>query len=352
MLGHILKGGSLGNGVTEKCVTATEQAVETPEGGRDRPRTTTASRHRRAASRSGGATSAERDGRPVLGSRQCPTQPRSVPVAGIRDRRPVTVTAAGLGTAAVAVSVGAAAADSPRRVRGSDVRPNEVLRIARGGCQAPLKRPREASPREAAGGRLAPLPWAPHGARPTDAPLLGHPGARASRAPLSAKTRALAGVTATFDARGTWDGCRASAGRHPGEGRSILFQRCPAPARASRRTNWGVPAGVQSLRMCRRRFEHAWAHSQGGHPREWRDGEVRHSHQEGRRDARRWPTSTEDDNRLTPPQGGEPERRRDERRTRRQAGATENRRLKNHRRFSAAASSATVTLADGRVRTP
>jgi hypothetical protein len=72
--------------------------------------------------------------------------------------------------------------------------------------------------------------------------------------------------------------------------------------------------------MCRRRFEHAWAHSQGGLPREWRDGEVRHSHRASRRDARRWPRSTEDDNRLTPPQGGEPERRRDERRTRRQAG--------------------------------
>jgi plasmid stabilization system protein ParE len=110
MLGHILKGGTPGSGVTEKRVTATEQAVATPGGGRDRPRTTTASRHRRAASRSEGATSAERDGRPVLGSRQCPTQPPSVPVAGIRDRRPVTVTASGLGTAAVAVSATATAA--------------------------------------------------------------------------------------------------------------------------------------------------------------------------------------------------------------------------------------------------
>jgi hypothetical protein len=49
----------------EKCVTATKQAVETPGGGRIRPSTTNTTRHRRAASRSGGATSAERDGRPV-----------------------------------------------------------------------------------------------------------------------------------------------------------------------------------------------------------------------------------------------------------------------------------------------
>jgi hypothetical protein len=55
----------LGRRVTEKCVTATEKAVETPGGGRSRPRMTNAPRHRRAASRSGGATSAERDGRPV-----------------------------------------------------------------------------------------------------------------------------------------------------------------------------------------------------------------------------------------------------------------------------------------------
>jgi hypothetical protein len=65
MLGHILKGGTLGNRESEKRVTATKKAVETPGGGRYRPRTTNASRHRRAASRSGGATSAERDGRPV-----------------------------------------------------------------------------------------------------------------------------------------------------------------------------------------------------------------------------------------------------------------------------------------------
>jgi hypothetical protein len=63
--GHNAVWGSPGNGLPENCVTATKQAVETPGGGRSRPRMTFASRHRRAASRSGGATSAERDGRPV-----------------------------------------------------------------------------------------------------------------------------------------------------------------------------------------------------------------------------------------------------------------------------------------------
>jgi hypothetical protein len=72
-------------------------------------------------------------------------------------------------------------------------------------------------------------------------------------------------------------------------------------------------------------FEFRWAQYRVGLPREWRDGEVRHSHQTGRRDARRWPRSIEDDKSLTPSQGGEPERRRDERRTRRQAGASGNR---------------------------
>jgi hypothetical protein len=57
--------GSPGNGLSENCATATKQAVESPGGGRNRPRMTIASRHRRAASRSGGAMSAERDGRPV-----------------------------------------------------------------------------------------------------------------------------------------------------------------------------------------------------------------------------------------------------------------------------------------------
>jgi hypothetical protein len=48
------------------------------------PRTTNAPRHRRAASRSGGATSAERDGRPVHRRTQCPPKPRSV--TGVRGR--------------------------------------------------------------------------------------------------------------------------------------------------------------------------------------------------------------------------------------------------------------------------
>jgi hypothetical protein len=102
-------------------------------------------------------------------------------------------------------------------------------------------------------------------ARPTVAPLLVHPGARESRAPLSTRIR--------------------------------------------------EPAGVPSLRMCRSPSELVRAHSQGGHPRESRHGEARHSHQEGRRAARRWPGLHEDEGRLTPQQGGEPERRRDKRRT-------------------------------------
>jgi hypothetical protein len=63
--------------------------------------------------------------------------------------------------------------------------------------------------------------------------------------------------------------------------------------------------------------EFRWAQYRVGLPREWPPGGVRDSHQAGRRDARRWPRSTEQNERLTPPQGGEPERRRDERRTRR-----------------------------------
>jgi hypothetical protein len=70
-------------------------------------------------------------------------------------------------------------------------------------------------------------------------------------------------------------------------------------------------------------FESGWAQCRVGLPREWPSGEVRHSHQEGRRDARRWLMSPENWERFTPPQGGEPERRRDERRTRRKAGASE-----------------------------
>jgi hypothetical protein len=86
-------------------------------------------------------------------------------------------------------------------------------------------------------------------------------------------------------------------------------------SRAPRSTRGRATAGVPSLRMCRCSSELVRAHSQGGHPRESRIGEARHCHQEGRRDARRWPQPTEDHKRPTPPQGGEPERRRDQRRT-------------------------------------
>jgi hypothetical protein len=172
------------------------------------------------------------------------------------------------------------------------------------------------------GGRVPGIRRPRSGQRPVDS-LSAMPG---SRTRVSENEEgATAGVAATPDARRTGDGCRASAGRHPGEGRPKLFQRCPAPARATRRTMRGVTAGVRSLRMCRRRFEHVWAHSQGGHPREGRNEEACIGGEEGRRDARRWPTPLEDNERLTPPQGGEPERRRDERRMRRQAGIPEKR---------------------------
>jgi hypothetical protein len=53
---------------------------------------------------------------------------------------------------------------------------------------------------------------------------------------LSTRRRSPAGVAATPDARNTRDGCRATAGSPPGDGRPILFQRCPTPASATRRT--------------------------------------------------------------------------------------------------------------------
>jgi hypothetical protein len=113
--------------------------------------------------------------------------------------------------------------------------------------------------------------------------------------------------------------------------------RARYPARAPLSTRIRPSAGVPSLRMCRCPSELVRAHSQGGHPRESRIGEARHSHQEGRRDARRWPTPSENDERRAPPQGGEPERRRDQRRTRRQAGGSEKRAQKRccRTRFSA-----------------
>jgi hypothetical protein len=69
--------------------------------------------------------------------------------------------------------------------------------------------------------------------RPTAAPLLEYRGERESRSKRSTRHRA----PVTAGAGETRDGCRASAGRSPGGGRSILFQRCPAPARAMRRTS-------------------------------------------------------------------------------------------------------------------
>jgi hypothetical protein len=71
--------GSPGSGVSEKCFTGSEQAVETTGGGWNRTSTTNTPRHRRAASRSEGATSAARDGRPMLRRTEA-TDPGQLPV--------------------------------------------------------------------------------------------------------------------------------------------------------------------------------------------------------------------------------------------------------------------------------
>jgi hypothetical protein len=145
-------------------------------------------------------------------------------------------------------------------------------------------------------------PWAPGALRSRCRPLCAPRSPRFTR-PLGTRNPA----TARPDVGDTRDGCRASAGRSSGRGRSILFQRCPAPARAARRTS-------------RRRLPENRAPAT----------------QAGRRDARRWPTALEHEDRHTPPQGGEPKRRRDKRRTRRQAGVSEKRAQGRccHARFS------------------
>jgi hypothetical protein len=151
--------------------------------------------HRRAASRSGGATSAERDGRPVFR--------RNGPRGAAAER-----------------------GSSQRAWR----------------SQAPLKMPREASGRKATGGRLAPLPWAPRRASHRYAPSRTPRGPRIERPAEHENSRT---------------GGRAVHGIVP-------------------------PAS-----------EFQWAQCRGGHPRESRIGEARHSHQAGRRAARRWPPPLE-----------------------------------------------------------
>jgi hypothetical protein len=138
--------------------------------------------------------------------------------------------------------------------------------------------------------RLAPLPWAPaHGATgilPVVGPLLrrhvvfaragsprhqegwclGGRSVRVALTQLSTRRRAPAGVPATSDVGNTRDGCRASAGRRSGR----------RPGRFS----------FSGARL---------PHARNGEP-PWRPpGELRHSHQAGRRDARRWPRSSEDE---------------------------------------------------------
>jgi hypothetical protein len=124
----------------------TEKPLETPGGGRSRPRTTNALRHRRAASRSGGAASAERDGRPVHQRTITSAAPGSESLRthdswarhlfGVRGWNPrpcrsPTLLAAAFPDpvpAAAAVAVSAAAADSPKRARRSQSSLKRVLR--------------------------------------------------------------------------------------------------------------------------------------------------------------------------------------------------------------------------------
>jgi hypothetical protein len=208
-------------------------------------------------------------------------EPVPVPVAvvateALGEWRDPAAAAAAIATAvAAAVAVAAPVTASPKRAWRMPVVAEEEAT-----CRGP-KRNRRNDWHRSHGPRARPV---------TAAPLLVPGEDRESRATLSTRTRA----SAKPDARNTRDGCRASAGRPPGEGRPNLLQRCPAPARTKRRIRWRRPPG-----------------------------EARHSHQAGRRDARRWPRSPEQDECFTPPQGGEPERRRDQRRTRRQAGEAE-----------------------------
>jgi hypothetical protein len=151
-------------------------------------------------------------------------------------------------------------------------------------------------------------PWAPNATGHRCAP------SRASRGPRF--TGSAEHVTSrTGDAWRRGHGGRVPGIRRPLAGRrqTVALSAVPGSRTRDSENEEGATAGVRSLRMCRRRFEHVWAHSQGGHPREERNGEACIGDGAGRRDARRWPTPTEEEVRPTPPQGGEPERRRDER---------------------------------------
>jgi hypothetical protein len=134
--GHNAVWGSPGNGLPEKRATATKKAVEPPGGGRCHSRRTGRSSHRRAASRSGGAMSAERDGRPVGRGNSLWVVAGSESIR-IHDScaRHVFRFPGGRGAAGE---------------RGSSKRARR--------SQAPLKRSRDASGRKATGGRQAPLP--------------------------------------------------------------------------------------------------------------------------------------------------------------------------------------------------
>jgi hypothetical protein len=151
--------------------------------------------------------------------------------------------------------------------------PSEVLRAARGGCQAPLKEDRQTGVRNATGGRLAPQPRAPKATRRRCAP------SRALRGPrivefaeyVKSRTGGRAGDRLSPGPRGTGAG-------HP-----------PVTIRPN----------ADRISFSGARLPHA------------RNGETAGGA------LLRWPKPSEDDRRTMPPQGGEPERRCDERRTRR-----------------------------------
>jgi hypothetical protein len=118
----------------------------------------------------------------------------------------------------------------------------------------------------------------------------------------------------------------------------VLFQRCPAPARAKRKTSWGLPAGVQYTVLCRQRSSFVRPNTVSGSPGNgvpppsendpWINicrGEVYPLPSNGQHHRNTGGSESRPYDQAFAPQGGEPKRRRDRRRTRRQAGVSENR---------------------------
>jgi hypothetical protein len=150
-------------------------------------------------------------------------EPEPAPVAvvateALGEWRDPAAAAAAIATAvAAAVAVAAPITGSPKRAWRMPVVAEEEAT-----CRGPKRNRRNDWHRS----------HGPRARHVTAAPLLVPGEDRESRVTLSTRTRA----SAKPDARSTRNGCRASAGRPAGEGRPILFQRCPAPARAIRRT--------------------------------------------------------------------------------------------------------------------